>query len=325
MLKRMNSPRKPGAAASAPRTALVLRSTTHCPPLPLEIWTQIMRTLVHSEDLPELWTGLRLLSHTLKAAVETAFVDEHLSRMRGWLYVGDPHQLEMRRSNPWNNNNNHHNNNGTSNANGSTTTTTSRSSSAAQQSPGKRIVPLQLVLTRFSPDRRRAYFVSLLHRNDPSLQMSPRFAECTDNTVVAEWLRSARGVPPPGAGPTEGRLRLTIGPDCAWTHWKHHVIGSDGFVVESRNITFEDDDGEGAVAGAGVGNGDKGRGDGARRKVGGRGKGNGNGNGSGKRTAAEAIGLEVDRARCEVSLEWMTLVSSVFARPRKTFGEQLRS
>ncbi|OTA97527.1 hypothetical protein M434DRAFT_391718, partial [Hypoxylon sp. CO27-5] len=258
MLKRMNSPRRPRPAATA--APPIPHITPRCPPLPLEIWTQIMRTLVHSEDLPELWVGLRLLSHTLKAALETAFVDEHLTRLRGWLYVGDP-QLETRR--PW------------------------------SQSGAKRIVPLQLVLSRFSPNRRRAYFVSLLHRNDPSLAISPSFAECTDNTVVAEWLRSARGIPPPGAGPTESRLRLTIGPDCAWTHWKHHVIGSDGFVVESRNITFEDDSDV-------VGDGNRGK---------------------GKITAAHAIGLEVDRTKCEVSLEWMTLISCVFARPRKTFGE----
>ncbi|KAI1408226.1 hypothetical protein F5Y13DRAFT_172888 [Hypoxylon sp. FL1857] len=262
MLKRMNSPRRPrptaAVAAPAPRT-----TPSRCPPLPLEIWTQIMLPVVHSEDLPELWMGLRLLSHTLKAALETAFVDEHLTRLRGWLYVGDP-QLETR---PW------------------------------SQSGAKRIVPLQLVLTRFSPDRRRAYFVSLLHRNDPSLKISASFAKCTDNTVVAEWLRSARGIPPPGTGPTESRLRLTIGPDCAWTHWKHHVIGSDGFVVESRNITFEDDAGV-------VGDGDE---------------------GGGKGKAAHAIGLEVDRTKCEVSLEWMTLISCVFARPRKTFGDVFHS
>ncbi|KAI1140949.1 hypothetical protein F5Y05DRAFT_292937 [Hypoxylon sp. FL0543] len=255
MLKRMNSPRRPRPAATA--AAPAPRATpSRCPPLPLEIWTQVMRSLVHNEDLPELWTGLRLLSHTLKAALETAFVDEHLARLRGWLYVGDPH-FETRRS--------------------------------RSQSGAKRIVPIQLALSRFSPDRRRAYFVSLLHRNDPSLAISASFAECTDNTVVAEWLRSARGIPPPGAGPTEGRLRLTIGPDCAWTHWKHHVIGSDGFVVESRNVTFEDD---ADVAG----DGNEGK-------------------------AARAIGLEVDRTKCEVSFEWTTLVSCVFARPRKTFGE----
>ncbi|KAI1204844.1 uncharacterized protein F4807DRAFT_314212 [Annulohypoxylon truncatum] len=275
MLKRMNAPRRPipVAAAAVPAAPRATTTTTpsRCPPLPLEIWTQIMRTLVHSEDLPELWMGLRLLSHTLKAALETAFVDEHLTRLRGWLYVGDP-QTDARR--PWN-------------------------SSQAGAGTAKRIVPLQLVLSRFSPDRRRAYFVSLLHRNDPSLKISPRFAECSDNTVVAEWLRSARGVPPPGAGPTEGRLRLTIGPDCAWTHWKHHVIGSDGFVVESRNITFEDEDADEW--------GSDGRGDSGGRRA--RGKG------------ARAIGLEVDRTKCEVSLEWTTLVSCVFARPRKTFGE----
>ncbi|KAI1379964.1 hypothetical protein F4677DRAFT_300281 [Hypoxylon crocopeplum] len=285
MLKRMNSPRKPGAGAGASQTPkgplFRNNSNSRCPPLPLEIWTQIMRTLVHSEDLPELWTGLRLLSHTLKAAVEAAFVDEHLSRLRGWLYVGDPlhhgHDYALRR--PWSQ---------TSTAGGA-----------------RRIVPLQLVLSRFSADRRRAYFVSLMHRNDPGLQMSPRFADCKDNTVVAEWLRSARGVPPPGRAPTEGRLRLTIGPDCAWTHWKHHVIGSDGFVVESRNITFEDD-------GDGDGDGGEGKEDGGERR---------RGKGKGKGTAARAIGLEVDRTVCEVSLEWTTLVSSVFARPRKTFGE----
>ncbi|KAI0883871.1 uncharacterized protein GGS22DRAFT_26926 [Annulohypoxylon maeteangense] len=260
MLKRMNAPRRP-----TPVVVPEVRATpSRCPPLPLEIWTQIMRTLVHSEDLPELWTGLRLLSHTIKAALETAFVDEHLARLRGWLYVGEP-QLDTRR--PW-------------------------------SMPGaKRIVPLQLVLSRFSPDRRRAYFVSLLHRNDPSLKISPSFSDCSDNTVVAEWLRSARGVPPPGAGPTEGRLRLTIGPDCAWTHWKHHVIGSDGFVVESRNITFEDEDAD-----------ESGSDDSGERRA-----------AQGK--AVRAIGLEVDRTKCEVSLEWTTLVSCVFARPRKTFGE----
>lgn len=213
---------------------------------------------MHAEDLPELWASLRLLSHTLKAALETAFVDEHLARVRGWLYVGDP-QVDARR--PW--------------ANG----------------PGaRRIVPLPLSLSHFSPDRARAYFVSHVHRSDPALRFSPGFADCDDNTVVAEWLRSARGIPPlgVGAGPTEGRLRLTIGPDCAWTHWKHHVIGSDGFVVESRNITFEDGEGER------------------------------------KGEAARAIGLQVDRAKCEVSLEWKTLVSCVFARPRKVFGEELQ-
>ncbi|KAI1105967.1 hypothetical protein F4804DRAFT_302498 [Jackrogersella minutella] len=260
MLKRMNAPRRPGPAALPPPRA----TPSRCPPLPLEIWTQIMRTLVHSEDLPAQWTGLRLLSHTLKAALETAFVDEHLARLRGWLYVGDPQLNTSRRL--W-----------------------------TQQPGAKRIVPLQLVLSRFSPDRRRAYFVSLVHRNDPDLKISPSFAECTDNTVVAEWLRSARGIPPPGAGPTEGRLRLTIGPDCAWTHWKHHVIGSDGFVVESRNVTFEDDDDSSGDSDAGY---DKAKG-----------------------TAYRAIGLEVDRTKCEVSLEWTTLVSCVFARPPKTLGQ----
>ncbi|KAI2472285.1 hypothetical protein F4781DRAFT_438509 [Annulohypoxylon bovei var. microspora] len=271
MLKRMNAPRKPTPVAVAPASRA---RPPRCPPLPLEIWTQIMRALVHSEDLPELWTGLRLLSHTVKAAVEAAFADEHLARLRGWLYVGDPqqHQAEAARQR------------------------------RPRGQPGAgRIVPLQLALSRFSPDRRRAYFVSLLHRDDPSLKISPGFAECSDNTVVAEWLRSARGVPPPGAGPTEGRLRLTIGPDCAWTHWKHHVIGSDGFVVESRNITFEDE----------FDSDSDGSGDSGERRVQGK--------------AARAIGLEVDRTKCEVSLEWTTLVSCVFARPRKTFGESFHS
>ncbi|OTB07447.1 hypothetical protein M426DRAFT_318123 [Hypoxylon sp. CI-4A] len=282
MLKRMNSPRKIGPAAAVP--APPPRTTpSRCPPLPLEIWTQIMRTLVHNEDLPEIWTSLRLLSHTLKAAVETAFVDEHLSRLRGWLYVGDPAHAALR-SHP-----------SAPPAGGGWIRRGVRES--------KRIVPLQLVLTRFSPDRRRAYFESLVHRDDPSLEMSPSFVECTDNTVVAEWLRSARGIPPPGARPTESRLRLTIGPDVAWTHWKHHVIGSDGFVVESRNITFEDD-GHGVVEDRDMVR------DGERKK---RGK------------AAHAIGLEVDRSTCVVSLEWTTLVSSVFARPRKTFGEAFHS
>ncbi|KAI2634939.1 hypothetical protein GGS26DRAFT_531402 [Hypomontagnella submonticulosa] len=267
MLKRMNLPRRPRIATTTVTEATAPPpKPSRCPPLPLEIWTQIMRTVVHSSDLPEQWMGLRLLSHTLKAALETAFVDEHLACLRGWLYVGDPQRLESRR--PW----------------------------GGRHAGTKRIIPLQLVLSRLSPDRRRAHFVSLLHRNDPSLAISPAFADCTDNTVVAEWLRSARGVPPPGTAPTEGRFRLTIGPDCAWTHWKHHVIGSDGFVVESRNMTFED-------------NGDTG-GDFYDEK-GNRGR------------AVRAIGLEVDRNTCEVSLDWTTLISCVFARPCKTFGAAL--
>ncbi|KAI0384314.1 hypothetical protein F5Y04DRAFT_269341 [Hypomontagnella monticulosa] len=270
MLKRMNLPRRP-----RPATLIVTAAPapppkpSRCPPLPLEIWTQIMRAVVHHADLPEQWIGLRLLSHTLKAALETAFVDEHLSRFRGWLYVGDPQRLDPRR--PW-----------------------------GGRVPGgtKRIIPLQLVLSRLSPDRRRAHFTSLMHRNDPSLAISPAFTDCTDNTVVAEWLRSARGIPPPGTAPTEGRLRLTIGPDCAWTHWKHHVIGGDGFVVESRNMTFEDDSHshiDGDIYDE---------------------KGN-------RGAAVRAIGLEVDRSTCEVSLEWTTLISCVFARPCKSFGASL--
>ncbi|KAL7620935.1 hypothetical protein AAE478_008246 [Parahypoxylon ruwenzoriense] len=253
----------------------------HCPPLPLEIWTQIMRTLVHSEDLPELWTGLRLLSHTLKAAIETAFVDEHLARLRGCLYVGDPQQLEIRR--PW------------------------------SQPGAKRIVPLPLALSHLSPDRRRAYFISVLHRDDPALTISPSFADCTDNTVVAEWLRSARGPPPPGKGPTQGHLRLNVGPDTAWSHWKHHVISSDSFVVESRAVTFKDDSSDGA--GGDDINSDSRNDEGNDRNY----------RGKGVAVTGRAIGLQVDRARCEVSLNWTALVSYIFSRPRRTFGHVLQS
>ncbi|KAI1478198.1 hypothetical protein F4774DRAFT_168830 [Daldinia eschscholtzii] len=260
MLKRMNLPRKTRTATKSPTPVPLIITISRCPPLPLEIWTQIMRTVVHSENLPELWMSLRLLSHTLKAALETAFLDEHLSRLHGWLYVGDPNPLVPRR--PWG-------------GSGSNTT--------------KRVIPLPLVLSRLSPDRRRAYFVSLVHRDEPTLAVSSLFADCGDNTVVAEWLRSAPGIPPPGGRATEARLRLTIGPDCEWTHWNHRVIDSDRFVVESQKIKLEE----------------KGK--------------------EKKGEAARAIALEVDRIKCEVSFEWTKLISSLFARPRRTFGEVFRS
>ncbi|KAI1645801.1 hypothetical protein F4815DRAFT_56215 [Daldinia loculata] len=274
MLKRMNLPRKTRTATSTPTPVPLIVTISRCPPLPLEIWTEVMRILVHGEDLPELWAGLRLLSHTLKAALETAFVDEHLSRLRGWLYVGDPNPLVPRRS--WGGSGNNI----------------------------KRIISLPLVLARLSSDRQRAYFVSLLHRDDPTLEMSPLFAECGDDTVVAEWLRSAHGIPPPGGRATEARLRLTIGPDCEWTHWKHHVIDSDRFVVESQKIILEDTYERESKDGGGN----------ERR-----------GRGKKKGKPAHAIGLEVDRTKCEISFEWTTLISSLFARPRRTFGEALRS
>ncbi|KAI1803419.1 hypothetical protein F4811DRAFT_553806 [Daldinia bambusicola] len=272
MLKRMNLPRETRTATSSPTPVPVIVAISRCPPLPLEIWTQIMRTVVYSEDLPELWTSLRLLSRTLKAALETAFLDEHLSRVRGWLHVGDPEPLVSRRPRGRRRNSNHNNHS------------------------TKRIIPLPLVLSRLSPDRQRAYFVSLMHRDDPTLETSALFAECGDNTVVAEWLRSAPGIPPPGGHATEARLRLTIGPECEWTHWNHHVIDSDRFVVESQKITLED-----KYELGGTGNG--------RERKGG---------------SAHAIGLEVDIAKCEVSFEWTKLISSLFARPRRTFGEAFR-
>ncbi|KAI8958305.1 hypothetical protein F5Y11DRAFT_43468 [Daldinia sp. FL1419] len=275
MLKRMNLPRKTRAAASAPTPMPHIVTISRCPPLPLEIWTQVMRTLVYSEELPELWANLRLLSHTLKAALETAFLDEHLSRLRAWLYVGDPNPLAPRRLLSGTGNN------------------------------MKRVIPLPLVLSRLSSDRQRAYFVSLLHRDDRTLEMSPLFAECGDDTVVAEWLRSAYGIPPPGGRATEARLRLTIGPDCEWTHWKHHVIDSDRFVVESQKLILED----GYGCESKEEDGSEGR---AKEK-------------DKKRKTTYAIGLEVDRTKCEVSFQWTTLISSLFARPRRTFGEAFRS
>ncbi|KAI1655909.1 hypothetical protein F4813DRAFT_148578 [Daldinia decipiens] len=277
MLKRMNLPRKTRKATSTPTPTPVplIITISRCPPLPLEIWTEVMRILVHGEDLPELWAGLRLLSHTLKAALETAFVDEHLLRLRGWLYVRNSDPLAMPR--PWGGSGNNL----------------------------KCIVALPLVLSRLSPDRQRAYFVSQLHQDNPTLKASLLFVECGDETVVAEWLRSAHGMPPPSSRATEARLRLTIGRDCEWTHWKHHVIGSDRFVVESQKIILEDTyEGE-----------SKDGGDENERR----------GRGKQKGKAAHAIGLEVDRTKCEISFEWTTLISSLFAMPRRTFGEALRS
>ncbi|KAI5867462.1 hypothetical protein GGS23DRAFT_178889 [Durotheca rogersii] len=270
----------PSPGGGAPRASSPPASS-RCPPLPLEIWTQIMRAVVHCEDLPELWPCLRLASHVLKAAVETAFADEHLARVFGCLYVGDPRGP------------------------GDLPRPTAL--------PGvRRIVPLPLALARLSPDRRRARFVSAMHRDDPALAFSPAFADCTDDTAVAEWLRYARGPPPSGSASfsfpppastrhCEAHLRLNIGPDCAWSHWKHHVIGPDGFVVESRRVAFEDEAG-----GAGCADGQqKGGAEGGQEAE--------------KRTPppvpARAIGLVVDRTRCEVELDWVTLVSCVFARP----------
>ncbi|KAI0119814.1 hypothetical protein F4814DRAFT_255400 [Daldinia grandis] len=275
MLKRMNLPRKTRTATSIPTPTPVplIVTVSRCPPLPLEIWTQVMRMLVCSEDLPELWAGLRLLSHTLKAALEIAFVDEYLSRVRGWLYVDDPDPLIPPRA--W----------------------------GDSENSIRNITAFPLVLSRLSSDRRRAYFVSLLHRDNPTLKMNPPFSECGNDTVVAEWLRSAHGIPPPGGRATEARLRLTIGPDCEWTRWKHHVIDSDRFVVESQKIILED----------GYGRESKDGDENERRERGKKGK------------PAYAIGLEVDRAKCEISFEWTTLISSLFAMPRRTFGEALRS
>ncbi|KAI1392529.1 uncharacterized protein F4822DRAFT_131778 [Hypoxylon trugodes] len=293
MLRRMNLPRKSRAATTLPSAPLSPTSPTtttpsRCPPLPLEIWTQIVRALIlHAvEDLPELWADIRLLSHTLKAALETAFADEHLSCM--WLYVSNPNLPIPEGLHPWR-----------------------RGNWTRSNAP----TPLKLMLSHFSPDRRRAYFVlgggmrSWRYRRDGDGDGGERelreaiargLPECTDNTVVAEWLRSARGIPPPGVRPTEGRLKMTVGPDCAWTHWKHPVIGSDGFVVESRGVTFKDD---------GTSQGDS---EEDEKKV------------KRNRNMVHALGLEVDRTKCEVSLEWTTLISCVFARPRKTFGEAFR-
>ncbi|KAI0897223.1 hypothetical protein F4806DRAFT_392056 [Annulohypoxylon nitens] len=234
MLKRMNAPRRPTPVAVVPVTTKPCR----CPPLPLEIWTQIMRYLVHNEDLPELWRDIRLLSHTLKAALEAAFVDEHLKNLRGWL-CGPQHD----RLRP------------------------------------QRMDPVSLQFWRFSPDRRRAYFVS----NDLS-QISRSLAQCGDNTVVAKWLVSAPGMPPPGVKPTDGKFALMVGPKGPQTNWQHLFIDRDRHTVVDRSVTFEDD-----------------------------GTGDGIGECKARRIGTRAIGLEVDRTRCEVSLEWIKLVSCVFS------------
>ncbi|KAI1092946.1 hypothetical protein F5B19DRAFT_179220 [Rostrohypoxylon terebratum] len=240
MLKRMNAPRRPVPVAVIPV------KPSRCPPLPLEIWTQIMRTVVYNGDLPELWRGIRLLSHTLKAALETAFADEHLKHLRGRLY--GPQQDRMR---------------------------------------PQRMDPISLQFWRFSPDRRRVYFVP-----KDLLEISPSFAECGDNTVVAKWLVSAPRVPPPGASPTEGKFALAIGPAGQQTQWQHLDIGRDRRTVEERIVTFKDDgadDGTNERKACGIG--------------------------------TRAIGLEVDRTKCEVSLEWLRLVNCVFSKCGKTFGQ----
>ncbi|KAL2752318.1 hypothetical protein ACRALDRAFT_1065480 [Sodiomyces alcalophilus JCM 7366] len=62
----------------------------YLPPLPPEIWCQIIASITDSRYLPRIWLNLRLTSRFLKSVTERVFADLHLRRSRLEFLAFDP-------------------------------------------------------------------------------------------------------------------------------------------------------------------------------------------------------------------------------------------
>lgn len=59
-----------------------------CPPLPLEVWIEILGYLTDKEDLPTLWQSCRSVSHLLRVAAEKTYKYNCLGRWKLHLLLG---------------------------------------------------------------------------------------------------------------------------------------------------------------------------------------------------------------------------------------------
>ncbi|KAK6860387.1 hypothetical protein PG995_004023 [Apiospora arundinis] len=64
-----------------------------CPHLPLELWTRIIGYITDCRYLPRVWLNCRRISHTFKAATETAFITKHLPHTRIEFDIDNSHTL----------------------------------------------------------------------------------------------------------------------------------------------------------------------------------------------------------------------------------------